>query len=230
VRMKPSKPLTVQSTVKDPELIQQRRRQIVAASVKLFQEKGFHKTTTREIARESGFSIGTLYEYIESKEDVLYLVCQYIHDRVEERLKELLPAGLTGRETLEKAITAFIQVMDEMRGEVLLIYQEAKSLTRDALRHVLQREEEITQIFADILRRGLADGTLSIPEEHISLWAHDIVELGEMWAFRRWTLKDKYTLESYTQHQLSLLLPPDRVSDKTGKYANSSAGTHVDAK
>jgi len=212
-----TKPLTVQSTVKDPELIQQRRRQIVAAAVKLFQEKGFHKTTTREIARESGFSIGTLYEYIESKEDVLYLVCQYIHDRVEERLRELLPTGGTGRETLEKAITAYFQVMDEMRGEVLLIYQETKSLPREALRHVLAREEEITQIFADILRRGVEDGTLSIPEEHIPLWAHDIVVLGEMWAFRHWALEDRYTLESYTQHQLSLLLPTDRVRDARGE-------------
>jgi len=203
----PHKPVTVQSTVKDPELVQQRRRQIVAAAVKLFQDKGFHKTTTREIAREAGFSIGTLYEYIESKEDVLYLVCQYIHDRVEERLREMLPAGDTARRTLEKAITAYFQVMDEMQGEVLLIYQEAQSLAPEALRHVLQREEEITAIFADILRRGLEDGTLSVPEENIPLFAHDIIVLGEMWAFRRWALRRRYTLESYTQHQLSLLLP-----------------------
>ncbi len=45
----------------------------------LFQEKGFHRATTREIAKAAGFSIGTLYEYIRTKEDVLYLVCDNIY-------------------------------------------------------------------------------------------------------------------------------------------------------
>ena len=39
--------------------------------MKLFKKKGFHRATTREIAKEAGFSIGTLYEYIRTKEDNL---------------------------------------------------------------------------------------------------------------------------------------------------------------
>ena len=48
---------------------------MIKGAVTLFKEKGFHRTTTREIAKAAGFSIGTLYEYIRTKEDVLYLVC-----------------------------------------------------------------------------------------------------------------------------------------------------------
>ena len=55
----------------------------------LFKEKGFHRTTTREIARHAGFSIGTLYEYIRTKEDILYLVCDSIYDEVSERLQSM---------------------------------------------------------------------------------------------------------------------------------------------
>ena len=55
---------------------------MIQGAVKLFKEKGFHRTTTREIAKEAGFSIGTLYEYIRTKEDVLYLVCDSIYDEV----------------------------------------------------------------------------------------------------------------------------------------------------
>ena len=70
------------SSVKDQDLITVRREQMIQGAMKLFKEKGFHRTTTREIAKESGFSIGTLYEYIRKKEDVLFLVCDSIYEEV----------------------------------------------------------------------------------------------------------------------------------------------------
>ncbi|MEJ2284246.1 MAG: helix-turn-helix domain containing protein [Desulfobacterales bacterium] len=73
----------IPTQVKDPELVDRRRRQIADAAVQLFIEKGFHKTTTRQIAGAAGFSIGSLYEYFASKEDILYMVCESIHAEVE---------------------------------------------------------------------------------------------------------------------------------------------------
>jgi len=73
----------IPTQIKNPDLVAQRHRQIVDAAVQLFIEQGFHKTTTRQIARAAGFSIGSLYEYIASKEDILYLVCDAIHAEVE---------------------------------------------------------------------------------------------------------------------------------------------------
>ncbi|MBW2053302.1 MAG: helix-turn-helix transcriptional regulator, partial [Deltaproteobacteria bacterium] len=44
----------VPTMVKDTSLVEKRRRQIVDAAIKLFVRKGFHPTTTREIARMAG--------------------------------------------------------------------------------------------------------------------------------------------------------------------------------
>ena len=79
----------VKSSVKDESLIEKRREQMIRGAVKLFKEKGFHRATTREIAKAAGFSIGTLYEYIRTKEDVLYLVCDSIYNEVHDRLSAL---------------------------------------------------------------------------------------------------------------------------------------------
>lgn len=196
----------IPSMVKDPLLIERRREQIIEAAVGLFISKGFHKTTTREISQASSFSIGTLYEYIESKEDVLFLVCDAIHREVVKGLNEVIVEAGTTVEMLRAAISGFIKVMDQMQDKVLLIYQEIKSLPPDLMKYVLQKEEEITGQFADILRRGLEDGTLKIGEKTIPLMAHNIVVLGEMWTFRRWALRKKYTLEEYTEIQTSLIL------------------------
>jgi AcrR family transcriptional regulator len=196
---------SIPSLVKDPKLIAKRREQIVEAAVDLFISKGFHKTTTREIARASGFSIGTLYEYIESKEDVLYLVCEHIHAEVEKRMQEAMVESKTGAETLREAIRSFLLVMNELSDKVLLIYQESKSLPIEPLNYVLEREEEITGFFVEILHLGIKDGSLRLDPATVKLMAHNIVVLGEMWSFRRWALAKNYTLEQFTELQTSLI-------------------------
>lgn len=196
----------IPSMVKDPKLIERRREQIVEAAVELFISKGFHKTTTREISRASGFSIGTLYEYIESKEDVLYLVCDAIHQNMERGLKEVLVNGVSGAVMLKAAIEGFLRVMDDMQDRVLLIYQEIKSLPKDTMKYVMAKEEEITSFFEEILHRGRLDGSLHIDEQLVKLMAHNIMVLGEMWTFRRWSLRKHYTLEQYIEIQTSLIL------------------------
>ncbi|HJV45745.1 MAG TPA: TetR/AcrR family transcriptional regulator [Bacillota bacterium] len=204
--MSTSKRKSIPSLVKDPKLIEKRREQIIAAAVELFISKGFHKTTTREISQASGFSIGTLYEYIESKEDVLYLVCEYIHAELEKRMKEALVDSQTGEQTLRQAIRGFLYVMEEMGDQVLLIYQESKSLPSETIKYVLQREEEITGIFEMILKKGIADGSLKLDLHSVTLMAHNIVTLAEMWVFRRWALRKHYSLEDYIEMQTNLLL------------------------
>jgi AcrR family transcriptional regulator len=76
----------IPTQIKDKALVARRRRQIVDAAVELFMQKGFHKTTTRQIAKAAGVSIGLLYEYISTKEDILYLVCEAIHVEMHGKL------------------------------------------------------------------------------------------------------------------------------------------------
>lgn len=196
----------IPSMIKNQRLVQERRQQIVEGAVRLFIEKGFHKTTTREIARECGLSIGTMYEYIQTKEDVLYLVCDYIHTLLLERLHSLSSHHLTAKEILASSLAQYFQIMDELRPYVLLIYQETKSLPREQMKLVLAKEEEITLFFEHMLVRGVEDGSFQIPTSSIRLTAHNIVVLGQMWAFRHWTLGRIYTLKEYTEKQVSLLL------------------------
>jgi len=198
---------TIQTQVKNTGLVEKRRRQIVDAAVQLFVRKGYHLTTTREIAQEAGFSIGTLYEYIESKEDVLYLVCEAIHRAMEVQLRPAIDQGSSGRQALISALAKYLGVCDRMQDDILLIYQESSSLTPDSLKYVLANEERVTTIFEDILRRGARDGSLQAGEEKaIRLMAHNITVLGHMWTFRRWFLARHYTLDEFTRLQTSLIL------------------------
>ena len=196
----------IPTLVKDGDLVEKRRRQIVEAAVELFINKGYHLTTTREIAQAAGFSIGTLYEYIKSKEDVLYLVCDAIHAEVETRIRQAIDASGTGRDALIKAVADYFQVCDRMQDDILLIYQETNSLEPDSQKYVLANEARITSIFVDIIHRGGSDGSLRVNGPSAELTAHNITVLGHMWTFRRWYLKRHYSLEEYTKFQTSMIL------------------------
>lgn len=195
----------VKSSVKDEELIRKRRSQISSGAVKLFIEKGFHRTTTREIAKEAGFSIGTLYEYIRTKEDVLYLVCDNIYHEVNNRLTELdTNAGTI--EGLRVAIEKYYGLIDDMSDEFVVMYQESKSLPKEALQYVLTKELEMVAQFEKILQRCFEAGNLRIGEEEIPLAANHIVVQGQMWAFRRWMLHKHFTINQYIALQSEQLI------------------------
>ncbi len=53
------------------QLIAARRSQILDAAAAVFAEKGFHRTTTKEIAQAAGVSEGTIYNYFNTKSDLL---------------------------------------------------------------------------------------------------------------------------------------------------------------
>lgn len=177
---------------------------MIKGAVHLFKQKGFHRTTTREIAKASGFSIGTLYEYIRTKEDVLYLVCDSIYDQVKDRLQQIdLEAGTL--ESVKLGISYYFKVVEDMQDEVLVMYQEAKSLPKDALPYVLEKEMEMVGMFEKLIRCCVENQELSMDEHHIHMVAQNIFVQGQMWGFRRWALQKNFTIEDYIDLQIDLL-------------------------
>jgi AcrR family transcriptional regulator len=197
----------VPTLVKDAGLVELRRRQIVDAAVRLFVENGFHKTTTRQIARAAGFSIGTLYEYVASKEDVLYLVCDAIHAEVERGVAEVMGQATGGRDALKGVIREYFLVCDRMSDHILLIYQETKSLPRQWQKKVLENEVRITGLFKGALAELCSREGLAGPDDAaLELMAHNIMVLGHMWTFRRWFFRSRFRIDDYISHQTALIM------------------------
>lgn len=197
--------LHVESSIKDENKIIERRQQIVDAGVKLFKKKGFHRATTRELAKEAGFSIGTLYEYIRTKEDVLFLVCDNIFNEVTKCLSEF-PSGTGTIEGLKDAIRRYYLLIDTMPEEFTIMYQETKSLPKQAMHYILDKELEMVAIFERMIRDCVVAGNLSLSDEVIYLAANHVVVQGQSWAFRKWALQKRYTIEQYIELQTTMFL------------------------
>ena len=197
----------IPTQIKNPDLVEQRHRQIVDAAVQLFINHGFHKTTTRQIARAAGFSIGSLYEYIASKEDILYLVCDAIHAEVEQGVSEAMTRASGGRNPLAEVIREYFLVCNRMSDHILLIYQETQSLPQQWRKKVLENEVRITGIFMQVLAHLISSGDLPrLSDRSMELVAHNISVLGHMWTFRRWFLARHYSIDDYIELQTEFIL------------------------
>lgn len=66
----------------EPSSSPDRREQILAAAMTCFARRGLHQTTMQDISEEAGISVGLIYRYFESKEQVIATMAA-------ERLAEL---------------------------------------------------------------------------------------------------------------------------------------------
>ncbi|MBO0795580.1 MAG: TetR/AcrR family transcriptional regulator [Ktedonobacteraceae bacterium] len=64
-------------------LITARRNQILDAATHVFAEKGFHRATIKDIARQAGIADGTIYTYFASKADVLLAILNRLNETTE---------------------------------------------------------------------------------------------------------------------------------------------------
>jgi AcrR family transcriptional regulator len=179
--------------IKNQELVKERRRQIVDAAVKLFIEHGYHKTTTRALAKATGLSIGSLYEYVSTKDDVLYLVCIAIHTEVEHGVKEALARPTVGKAALAEVIREYFLVTHFLP----LKWQEK----------VLEAELRITNLFIEAMRELRALGKIpQLDDDTIILMGHNISVIGHTWTFRRWYFAKQFTIEQYIEQQTEFIM------------------------
>ncbi|MFJ8248031.1 TetR/AcrR family transcriptional regulator [Peribacillus asahii] len=195
----------VATSVKNPKRVEMRRAEIIDAAVKIFSEKGYHATTTKEIAEAAGMNVGTMFQYVKTKQDILYLVCCHIHSLIEKALYAATSENSTPLEAIKKDMTALFEIVDQVSDYVVLMYQETASLDKEARRSFLQREQRLRNHLEKQIQRGIDSGVFKVSQESVFLIADDILVQSQMWAFRRWSLTNKFTIEKYIATRSELL-------------------------
>lgn len=131
---------TIHTNVKNPQLVQKRREQIVLAAINLFSQKGFHKTTLRNLAEQTGLSQASIYDYVGSKEDIFFLIHELAASSAMEAMKKSLEQVADPLEKLRRMIRAEFGTMDKLADAIMLIYQEGHILTKPLLKSLLKKE------------------------------------------------------------------------------------------
>ena len=91
------------------------RRQILETALALFRERGFERTTIRDIAAGAGLSLGAAYYYFNSKEAIVGAYYNYVQEEHLTRSREAFSAGGSLRDRLRAALHAKIDIVQKDR-------------------------------------------------------------------------------------------------------------------
>jgi len=184
----------------------ERRRQILRGAAALFIRKGYLNTSVRDIAGELGMNVATLYHYVGSKNGILGLFHEYTMNAIDffSKKYQTVLERMEPQRALKYAVREYLKWVEEYQDLTVFWYQEAKNLTPAQFGALKMQEECTIRIFQKILERGVRSGKFKV--KNPALAANNIVVLCDMWAFRRWLLKEHYTLEQYIAEQMDLIM------------------------
>lgn len=175
----------VAGTLKNAELLELRREELVRCATNVFVERRFDKASVNEIAERCGWSIGSLYRYVSSKEDILVLVCDEIFRSLSiDELRDAADEDPVA--AFEAAFGGYCDSVHKNRRQVLLMYREYTQLPPQAQKHFRQRESDVYELLAGIVRRGVATGAFACEEPHV--FAVDCVMRAHTLALKEWAL------------------------------------------
>jgi AcrR family transcriptional regulator len=182
---------SIETSIRDTELVKRRRDEIIQGARKVFTEKGYHKTTIKDICKITNLGPGTIYNYVKKKEDILFLVYDDLTKLLNETLLEAIKNEREPLDQLKQALIKTIEVVWDNQDLILLLYQETASLDKNSMYHILTRESNYVKKIEQILEKGKEKGV--IQNEDFSIAANIVVFLLAFVPLRRWNLlRGKY--------------------------------------
>lgn len=176
---------------------------ILNAALKLSNQKGFAAMSLRDLSREAGLSMGALYTYFTSKEELLHMiqrqsavVMQVLIDQIEDIDNP--------RAKLKTAIRAHLFLSEILREWFYFSYMEAKNLAKEEQKKAIESELFTEKIFIDILKHGQKTGDFR--EVNTELVGGVIKAMLQEWYLKRWkyTMR-KVSVEDYADFLVELV-------------------------
>jgi len=187
--------------VKKENKVVKNLERIFSATLKISNRKGFQAMSMRDLSREANLSMGALYSYFASKEE---LVAMLQHQRravtkriLDERIaQESKPAA-----RLRAAILTHLYLSEAMQPWFYFSYMEAKNLSKKEQGLAVASERYTEKLLADILEQGQIQGTFELRD--FQLTASVIKAMLQDWYLkRRKYAKRRVSVDQYAQFVL----------------------------
>ena len=134
------------------------RKEMLAAALGLFSEKGYHNVSMQEIAQKAEFAIGTLYKFFKNKEDLYKALMLEKANKFDDELTKTLKEPDDEIEKLRNYVRAKGELFRADVAMIRLYFAE----TRGASFNVMALDSEIRQQYyrflqtlASVFERGI---------------------------------------------------------------------------
>jgi AcrR family transcriptional regulator len=190
--------------VKKEDTVVRNLERIFEATLKISNKKGFQAMSMRDLSREANLSMGALYSYFASKEELLEMLQHQRRTITKRILAEHVMAEHNPVAKLNVAIQTHLYLSEIMQPWFYFAYMETKNLSKRQQAEAIESELYTENIFTEILDQGQAMGVFLI--QNTQLTASLIKSMLQDWYLKRWKYaRRKITVDQYAKFVLEFV-------------------------
>ncbi len=159
---------------------------IIDAAARMFDAKGYSATSTQDIANEVGLLKGSIYYYINSKEDLLFRIIEESHEGALRAIATVSHLDVGPLAKSYALVTTHVNVFHDDRVKHSVFFKEFRSLSDDRkeiirgtghayslfLRSILEEGQKVGQVDSDLNPRMATAGIVGMLNS-MSFWYQD---------------------------------------------------------
>lgn len=138
-----------------------RWREVVEGAMRVFSRKGYRNASVQDVADEVGLLKGSLYYYINTKEDLLFSVFELAHAGGVEIVEEVQALDAPPLTKLHAYLERFVRYYLLNPEQARLYFREAKSLNEAHYEEVLTQRRMYDDFVTGLIREAQARGDVS---------------------------------------------------------------------
>jgi len=146
------------------EVTPEAARKLLVAAVEAFAERGYHATTTRDIAGRAGMSPAALYIHYKTKEELLHRISRIGHDKALEILSAAADGDGTPTERLAEAVRSFVRWHAGRHTTARVVQYELDALAEGHRTEIMELRRQSDAAVRRILGEGVATGEFDVPD------------------------------------------------------------------
>ncbi|MFI8366713.1 TetR/AcrR family transcriptional regulator [Streptomyces sp. NPDC085466] len=146
------------------EVAPEAARRLLVAAVEAFAERGYHATTTRDIAGRAGMSPAALYIHYKTKEELLHRISRIGHDRALEILRAAELRDGAPSERLADAVRSFVRWHAERHTTARVVQYELDALGPEHRTEIVELRRETEATVRRIIDEGVAAGEFDVAD------------------------------------------------------------------
>ncbi|MFY4719582.1 TetR/AcrR family transcriptional regulator [Streptomyces sp. LaBMicrA B280] len=137
-------------------------RRLLVAAVEAFAERGYHATTTRDIAGRAGMSPAALYIHYKTKEELLHRISRIGHDKALDILRTAARREGSAKDRLADAVSSFVRWHAGRRTTARVVQYELDALGPEARAEILGLRRQVDAEVRGIVEDGVAAGEFEV--------------------------------------------------------------------
>jgi TetR/AcrR family transcriptional regulator, cholesterol catabolism regulator len=145
---------------KSKKTLPAKEQEIIAVAARLFKEKGYRATTLEDIAAAVGMLKGSLYYYIRSKEELLYLVVRDPIRQAYNKLEEIVKSDAPVQVKIAQAITNHMTLFHQHYPHIAVYLHDFHHLLQKLEKNAIETPKHYQRLWAELLQQGVNTGEL----------------------------------------------------------------------